>query len=213
MKKNILFICIILNSWIVSSQTNITVDLQKNSWIAIYGTTNVLSFKLLHNGDKIADKTVNITATQNHNRIYLSLNQLSLKVNNFDSDNKMARRDFLKLVKADSYPTLGIQLNYIETTPGIEKEAYTKGNVFVNITITGVTKPYNIPVTSTQHGEYVSINGAKKINIRDFGLEPPQEILGLIKVSEWISIQFHFVCKFTIEKDSVTLNTKGRTIQ
>lgn len=208
MKKIVLFICIILNSWIVFAQTNLSVDLQKNSWIAIYGTTNILSFKLLHSGDKIADKTVNITATQNHNRIYLSQNQLSIKVNNFDSDNKMARRDFLKLVKADTYPTLGIQLNYVETAPGTEEEAYTKGNVFVNITITGVTKPYSIPVTSKKIGEYISINGTKKINIRDFGLEPPQEILGLIKVSEWISIQFHFVCKFTVEKDNATLSTK-----
>ncbi len=208
MKKVLLIISFVLGGWNLYSQTSLAVDLQKNSWIAIYGTTNILSFKLLHSGDKIADKTINITATQNHNRIYLSQNQLSLKINNFHSDNKMALRDFQKLMKSETYPTLDIQLNYIETAPGVEKETNAKGNVIVNITITGVTKPYSIPVSSIRHGDYVSVDGTKKISIRDFGLEPPEEMLGLIKVSEWISIQFHFVCKFTIEKDNTSLSAK-----
>lgn len=174
----------------------------KNSWLAINGTSNILSFKLTHNGEKLLGKSITTNVFQKHNKIFLSENKLSIEVKNFKSDNKMALRDFLKLIKSESFPTLDAQLNYIETTPGIEKEKYSKGSAFLNITITGVTKPYTIPVSSSRNGEYISVDGTKKINIRDFGLEPPVEMLGLIKVSEWISIDFHMVCKLTFTKDN-----------
>lgn len=203
MKKSVSFLLlIILFSGNLSSQTTVKVDLMKNSWLAINGTSNILSFKLTHNGEKLLGKSITTNVFQKHNKIFLSENKLSIEVKNFKSDNKMALRDFLKLIKSESFPTLDAQLNYIETTPGIEKEKYSKGSAFLNITITGVTKPYTIPVSSSRNGEYISVDGTKKINIRDFGLEPPVEMLGLIKVSEWISIDFHMVCKLTFTKDN-----------
>ncbi len=174
----------------------------KNSWLAINGTSNILSFKLTHNGEKLLGKSITTNVFQKHNKIFLSENKLSIEVKNFKSDNRMALRDFLKLIKSESFPTLDTQLNYIETIPGIEKEKYAKGIAFLSITITGVTKPYNIPVSSCRNGEYISVDGTKKINIRDFGLEPPVEMLGLLKVNEWISINFHMVCKLTFTKDN-----------
>ncbi|MFT3751459.1 MAG: YceI family protein [Paludibacter sp.] len=173
----------------------------KNSWLAINGTTNVLPFKLTHNGEKLLGKSITLTATQNQNKLFLSQNQLAIQVKNFSSDNPMALRDFLKLIKSDTYPAIKAQLNYIETVPGNEKDIYSKGNAFVNITITGITQQYSIPVSSNRHGDYISVVGGKKISIRDFGLEPPVEMLGLIKVSEWISIDFRMVCKLTFAKD------------
>jgi hypothetical protein len=203
----ILLIVLFLNS--VSSQTNVKIDLMKNSWLAIYGTTNILPFKLTHNGEKLLGKSITITATQNQNKLYLSQNQLAIQVKNFSSDNPMALRDFMKLIKSDTYPSIKAQLNYIETLPGNEKDLYTKGIAQVNITITGVTHQYSIPVSSNKHGEYISVVGGKKINIRDFGLEPPIEMMGLIKVNEWISINFRMVCKLTFNKDDSFAQNKG----
>ncbi|NDP19652.1 MAG: YceI family protein [Paludibacter sp.] len=180
----------------------------KNSWLAINGTSNIFAFKLYHGGEKLLGKRIITTVTQNHNKLYLSENQLSIDVKNFTSDNRMALRDFLKLIKSDAFPTLDVQLNYIETVPGVEKEIYSKGKAFLSITITGVTKPYNILVSSSRHGEYISVDGSKKINIRDFGLEPPVEMFGLIKVSEWITINFHMVCKLTFSKETQSIVTQ-----
>lgn len=193
----ILFVSLI---YTLSAQTNLLVDLQKNSWIAINGTTNVISFKLLQSGEKILDKPLEVEVIKNNNKIYLTQNQHSIQVKNFESDNKMALRDFLKLIKSDVYPTLDVQLNHIETIPDVEKSAYSKGVVSVNIDITGVRKHYNIPVNSSRHGEYIVVDGVKKISIKDFKLEPPVEMLGLIRVSEWIVIRFHFVCKLSFEQ-------------
>jgi hypothetical protein len=203
MKKiNFLLLVIILFSGHLLSQTTVKVDLMKGSWLSINGTTNVLSFKLVQRGEKLLNKPITITATQTQNKIYLSQNQLVINVKNFSSDNPMALRDFQKLIKSDSYPSIKVQLNHIETLPDNNKELYSKVNASVNITITGVTHQYNIPVTSTKKGDSVSLKGIEKISIRDFGLQPPIEMMGLIKVSEWISIDFQMTCKLTVGKEN-----------
>lgn len=202
----VLLIGLFLNS--LFSQTTVKVDLMKNSWLTINGKTNILPFKLTHNGEKLLGKSITITATQNQNKLFLSQNQLAIQVKNFSSDNPMALRDFMKLIKSDVYPTIKAQLNYIETVPGNEKDIHSKGNAFVNITITGITQQYSIPVSSNKHGDYISVVGGKRINIRDFGLEPPVEMLGLIKVSEWISIDFRMVCKLTFDKEESLAQNK-----
>jgi len=203
----VLLISIFINS--LSSQTSVKVNLLKNSWLTINGTTNILPFKLTHNGDMLLDKSITMTATQNQNKLYLSQNQLDIQVKNFSTDNPMALRDFMKLIKSDVYPSIKTQLNYIETLPSNERDTYSKGIAQVNITITGVTHQYSIPVSSNIHGEYISVVGEKKINIRDFGLEPPVEMMGLIKVSEWISINFRMVCKLTFNKDESLAQNKS----
>jgi hypothetical protein len=177
----------------VHSQTTVAIDLHKSSYLTINGNTNILSFRLFQKGEDLLTKTFTITATQNQNRLYVSQNQITIPVKKFNSDNKMALRDFLKLIKSSDYPELLIQLNYLEGNPACGDKKFSTGNASINITITGVTRQYNIPITSNQTEEFYSIDGKKNINIRDFGLNPPVEMMGLIKVSEWINIDFHFI--------------------
>ena len=206
MKKSfVISILIILFAGLALSQTTVKVDLMKNSRLAIKGSTNILPFKLVHSGEKLLGKSITITATQNQNKIYLSQNQLAIQINNFTSDNIMALRDFKKLIKSDTYPSIKVQLNYIESASGNDKEVYSKGNASVNITITGVTRQYFIPVSSNKKDDCITIVGEKKMSIRDFGLEPPIEMLGLIKVSEWISIDFKMVCKLQINAEVTSI--------
>jgi hypothetical protein len=198
-----IILLIVLFTGLTHSQTTVKVDLMKNSWLSIKGTTNIVAFKLIQNGDKLGGKSITMNATQAQNKIYLSQNQLVLQVKNFSSNNPMALRDFMKLIKSDSYPTINAQLTNIETNPSYKEDFYFKGNACVNITITGVTKQYLIPVLSNKHGDYISFVGGKKISIRDFGLEPPVEMMGMIKVSEWINIDFNMNCKLTFNKEAM----------
>lgn len=183
------------------SQTTVKVDLMKSSWLSIKGSTNVIPFKLIHNGENLLGKSIILTASQQQNKIYLSQNQLSIQVKDFSSDNLMALKDFQKLIKSDIYPTIKVQLKFIETLKGKEEDVYSKGNAWVNITITGITKQYKIPVWSSKNCEYITVGGESKISIQDFDLKPPVEMFGLIKVSEWININFCMVCKLTIDKN------------
>ena len=201
-----IILLILIASQSLSSQTIVSFDLQKNSSLTIYGSTNLLSFKLLINGEKLPRQNFTITATQNRNRTILSENLLSIDVKDFTSDNKMALRDFLKLIKSDIYPNLQVQLNSLEILPNQKisknfqiaqsaESAY--GIATVSITITGVTKQYSVPITFDREGNLYSVDGNKKISIRDFGLIPPVQIMGLIKVSEWIEIHFHIIGKIS----------------
>lgn len=205
--KKMLFYLFILWAGATTSQTRVSVDILKNSSITIHGSSNLLTFKLVHDGNKLPQKTLTLTATECNNRIYLNQNQLSIDVRNFNSDNKMALRDFRKLIKSDAHPTLLVELNHLETVSGKEQnQRFSKGKASVNITITGVTNQYQIPVSSNRMGEKITIDGSQRINIRDFGLEPPVEMLGLLKVSEWIKIEFQMVCKLVIKQDTLGLN-------
>lgn len=201
-----IILLILIASQSLSSQTIVSFDLQKNSSLTIYGSTNLLSFKLLINGEKLPRQNFTITATQNRNRTILSENLLSIDVKDFTSDNKMALRDFLKLIKSDIYPNLQVQLNSLEILPDQKisknfqiaqsaESAY--GIATVSITITGVTKQYSVPITFDREGNLYSVDGNKKISIRDFGLIPPVQIMGLIKVSEWIEVHFHIIGKIS----------------
>ena len=189
----------------IFSQTTVAIELHDNSFITINGTTNLLSFKLFQKGEDLINKSFTLTTSQHHNRIYISQNQITIPVSKFNSENKMALRDFLKLIKSNDYPNLIIQLNYLEANQTNDKNNNSNGNASVDITITGITKKFDIPISSKQAGDIYSIDGEKNISIRDFGLTPPVEMMGLIKVSEWIDIHFHFIGKMKVYK-SLAMN-------
>lgn len=160
-----------------------------------HGSTNIVSFKLYQNGDKLSKSKMSVVTTQNQNKIFVSQNQLSVVVKNFVSNNSMALRDFLKLLKSDTYPILQVQLNYLDLQPLSDKGKTYNGEALVNITITGKTRHYSIPITFVSNGDVYTVNGSKKLSIRDFGLTPETKMMGMIKVSEWIDIDFHIICK------------------
>jgi len=163
MKKiSFLFALFTLTIFQLSAQITFYVDIQKNSSITINGTTNLLSFKLTQSGDRLAKRNFSISATQIQNKIVLSQNEHSINVNDFNSKNKLALRDFLKLVKADIYPTFRVKLNYFEIDPKMINKDQSKANASIELTITGRTKQYNIPFTSNRDGSaLISISFAK----------------------------------------------------
>lgn len=195
----LLILCFII-SQTVAAQNFVSAELLKNSSLTITGSTNIVSFKIYQNGDKLSRSKLTIAATQSQNKIYLSQNQLSVVVKNFSSTNSMALKDFLKLLKSDTYPTLKVQLNYVDLQPISEKGICNKGNALVSITITGITRNYSIPISLNSNGDQYVVDGVKRLSIRDFGLTPEKKMMGMIKVSEWINVDFHMICKITTDE-------------
>lgn len=206
MKKiiGLLVLCFIISES-VTAQNLFSAELQKNSSLTISGSTNLLSFKLFQNGEKLSRNKLSIAITQTQSKIFLGQNQLSVVVKNFASNNKMALNDFLKLLKSDTFPTLQVQINYVDLQPITEKGQSYNGNALVSITITGITKQYSIPISLNGNGDLYVVDGKKKMSIRDFGLSPQNKMMGLIKVSEWIDIDFHMICKITTSGDIAKL--------
>lgn len=205
MKRSFALVIVVIASLLsgskpLSAQVKVSFAFQKNSSITIYGSSNITSFKLILKGEKLPLETFMITATPVQNKMLISENRLTVEVKNFTSGNKMALRDFFKLVKSDIYPTIRFQLIYLELDQVQLEQTLqpTYVNAFVNITISGITKEYYIPISAVSNGDFFTFCGRKRLSIRDFGLTPPVELIGLIKVSEWIDIDFNLLCKISL---------------
>ncbi len=181
----------------LSAQSYYSVDLQKTSSLTILGSTNLSSFALKVGAAKLESQKFKLKATIFQNKIIAGENELSIAVNNFSSDNKMALRDFKKLMKSEVYPYMKVQLISLEQQPDVCSISTGCAMATVSITITGVTKQYAFPINYHIIDGMYNVSGEKKISICDFGLTPPVEMFGLIRVSEWIDIKFFFVCTIT----------------
>lgn len=136
----------ILTTGAVVAQTSsavVAVDVNKNSSLSINGSSNIVNFTLTQSSENFIQKNMIITASQNDKKLYLSENRLIVPVKRFTSSNKMALRDFYKLLKSDEYPTMDIHLNHIDLP---ENPKLATGVAVVDVTITGVTKKYQFPI-------------------------------------------------------------------
>lgn len=136
---------------LASAQQTVAVvlDIQKNSVLSIQGTTNIDLFRFYQNGDKIITKNLLITTSKVRNKLFIHENKITVPVNQFTSNNKIALRDFFKLMKSDTYPVLQIKLDYIELK---ESNSLPQGNAIVDVTITGITKKYLFPIQTRKKG-------------------------------------------------------------
>ena len=195
-KKRIILLFLILSYHFAIAQNTITVDIQNESYLTLVGSTNIASFLLIQKGDKITNKKFIIPVSQNKGQINFGQNQLALSVQNFSSDNPIAYHDFMQLLKVKQFPQLFVQLQNMTLLPSSEKVVNTiNGNADIIITITGVTKKFQIPFSSSRAGDMITVEGTHKFSIRDFGLVPPTKLMGLVRTSEIVDIKFHFIFK------------------
>jgi len=202
MKKiiGLLVLCFVI-SHSLSAQTLVSAEIQKNSSLTINGATNLITFKLHQNAENLSNGRLKVATAFSQNKIFLSQNQLTVSVKNFTSNNFIALREFFKLVKSDSYPTLQVQMNFPDAPAIAEKAQSYNGNALINVTITGITKQYSIPISLKSNGNQFTIDGNKKLNIHDFGLKAEPKMMGLIIINEWIDIDFHIIYKIKPDID------------
>jgi len=195
-RKNIILLFLLLAFHFADAQNTITVDIQNESYLTLVGSTNIASFLLIQKGDKITNKKFIIPVTLNKGQVNFGQNQLALSVQSFSSDNPIAYHDFMQLLKVKQFPQLFVQLQNMTLLPADNKTITTlNGNAAIKITITGVTKNYEIPFSSSRTGDIITVEGTHKFSIRDFGLVPPTKLMGLVRTSEIVDIKFHFIFK------------------
>ena len=169
----------------------VAVDVKEQSMLSIQGKSNVVDFTFYQPGERFIQKKLYLTAFRRDNQLYLSEKNLEIPVKNFTSNNRMALRDFYKLVKSDEYPVMHIGLDHVELAG---RPSGTVGNAVIDVTITDVTRRYIFPVTATRNGNNYTFDVKKEINIRDFNLTPPVHMMGMLKVDEWITINLFMEC-------------------
>lgn len=169
----------------------LAVDVKEKSVLSIRGKSNVVDFTFDQSGEKFIPKKLYINVSRRDDKLYLSENNLEIPVKNFTSSNRMALRDFHKLVKSDKYPVMYIELDHVRLS---NEPLGDVGEAVIDITITGVTRRYAFPVTAGKNGDNFTFDVKKSINICDFDLTPPVHMMGMLKVDEWITINLFMEC-------------------
>ena len=115
---------------------------------------------------------------------------LEIDLNGFDCGNPLVDKDFAKLLQKDKYPMLKIYLKRI--TLNKIKAGNLSGKADFEIEIAGINKRYEAKFNSSITKGIRLVEGKLELSISDFNLTPPRKLLGLIKVSEEILIEFRY---------------------
>ena len=161
-----------------------TIMILPGSELIISGSTNVNKFNCRFNIDLITEEQQIKYIQEGDFSIFSDL-KLDLLTNGFDCGNKRMNSDFQDLLLRENYPEIVIELDRIQSISTEYRKAY------VTVHLAGKSKNYNLPVIIKED----CFTGKFKINIRDFGLEPPKKALGLIEVDETIEVQFNLLIK------------------
>ena len=115
---------------------------------------------------------------------------LRLDIDQFDCRSRVMTREFKKTLQYGRYPQLKITFIDLEKMPFFTPQPETiKGRV--TIEIAGVAKRFEIDYTASRSGRCsVELTGIRQLSFRDFGLNPPRKMGGLIKVNDSLNVRF-----------------------
>jgi polyisoprenoid-binding protein YceI len=117
-----------------------------------------------------------------------------LAVKSLKSDHASMDTRTYKAVNASKYPIISYKLTDAEVTP-VEKGKYlikTKGS----LTIAGETQTISMDVTAIVNADNsITCTGSKKVQLTDYGIKPPTFMLGSMKVTNDLTIQFNLIYK------------------
>lgn len=164
-----------------------TVRITPKSELEINGTSNVKDFTCAYN-IKNLNEPIRIHYEEKKDLITFKESVLILENAGFDCGGRGINKDFHGLLQSHSYPQITLSLKEIKLRPHKRNSA----DALIAIKIAGMTRSYHME-TTFQYDEDWFISGKLKLNIKDFNLEAPTKMLGLIVVSEEIEIQFNLV--------------------
>lgn len=182
MKALIIYLAVLILSIQLKAQKDFeteTIRILPESELNITGSTNVNKFNCKFDISEIAG-IQSVSYTQEDQYIKLQNLVFNLKIKAFDCGNKRMNSDFQDLLMGDKYPDICIEIDRLEPFSKESTRAYIK------VYLAGKVNHYDLPVLTNDN----QLKGKFKVNILDFGLQPPKKALGLIEVNEMIWIEF-----------------------
>ncbi|MBX2966618.1 MAG: YceI family protein [Cyclobacteriaceae bacterium] len=157
-----------------------------SSDVAVYGSTNVNNFKFEYTERIKLEKPVKVKRTDG--TLKLSGGIIDLKVSAFDSGNGIMNKDFRKMLQEEENPFIQVELAALQPV-WLPNASWREGKAEINITINRVTKKYVVSC-KVENPESLLIYGRQKVSLTDYGLTPPVRMMGMVKVSEWVDLDF-----------------------
>lgn len=148
-----------------------TINAQGN-YIQINGTTNVNSFKCTN------------ASFRNDNFSGSQLPDISLKVNDFDCQNRMMTKDFQKTLESEKYPNLSIK--FVKITKS--QNGYSAQ---IQVMMMDKSRTYQIAFSEQKE----KWTGKKQVRFSDFDIKPPKKMGGMIVVRDELDLIFSLTAK------------------
>lgn len=168
---------------------NTSVLIVSESKLIVKGKTNVNKFDCVYNVQKLKDP-ISVFYEIENNKMVFKKTELVLENTCFDCGNKAINKDFQELLKSENHPNIFLKLKEIERLHENDSVLHTT----LEIEIAGKTKEYQIALVSKNEKDLI-VKGILFLNIRDFEIEPPKKLLGIITVNEIIEINFQLKIK------------------
>lgn len=168
---------------------SLEVIVKGNSEVSISGTTNVNSFTCCYNIAKL-ESPIPVSFESNNQKMVFQSTALYLENTCFDCGHKAINKDLNKLLKTEEYPRIKLKLISIEKTSKT-KNTY---NARVKIHIANSANTYTFPVQVTGSEDF-HIKGSLSIDLRDYNLQAPKKMMGLIVVHDDIVVNFNLHLK------------------
>jgi hypothetical protein len=111
---------------------------------------------------------------------------VEFSVEQLRSGNDLQDKEMWKMIDSRRFPLVSADLRSIESVSG--GRGYIAAG---DITLAGRVRPYSGTITVKGDGERLVVDGGLTIDIRDFGLKPPQ--LLFIKVDPIVKVSLHLV--------------------
>lgn len=160
------------------------IDILPDSQLSIKGTTNINDFECDFNTLRFKNETFKVHYTEKGEILHFKNSVLPLENQNFDCGHRKINNDFHKLLKTEKYPEIFLKIKKIDLNR--EEEA----TVTLSFTIAGIENDYRFPIEITWENQ-VRFKGKLDLNIKDFNLQAPTKIFGLIVIDEEIEIDFN----------------------
>jgi hypothetical protein len=153
------------------------------SELIIRGKTNINKFQCVYDISELSD-SLKITYSEKDNTLAFTKASMALHNLSFNCGNSGINKDFNKLLKTDEHPAISIDLLSVSKTSNTS-EVIAK----VQIDICNIKKTYAIPI-HVDKSDGIVVSGRLPIDINHFNLKAPKKVMGMIKVSNEIEIDF-----------------------
>jgi hypothetical protein len=175
----------------------VKLSMEPESYLVIHGESNVHSFQCGYN--KLNEDTLEIEVFWQDNCLIFQDAVINLETRAFDCGNRQMNRDMQDLLKSGDFPFISIEIICIDVSPGPimpVRNNPAKISIIAGITIAGEKQQQRIPVEVLKSENERSYTGSIMVNLKDFNLNPPVKMFGLVKVDELIEV--HFSIKISI---------------
>lgn len=164
---------------------------QPSSKLTIDGKTNINSFQCAIT-QYFGRDTLVLQEGRNKRPVFTK-GYVGLEAASFDCGMPIMTNDFGKTIKSKEYPFIFIEFISFERGANYQSSGEKfKGKI--KISLGGVTKAFDVDCTiEAKDSGMIHLQGGRDFTFSDFDLEPPSKMMGMVKVSDALKVNFHLV--------------------